>query len=95
MKKGLIFGLTAVGIAAAAALIYKSVKNSKCCCEDDLDENYDGCCGCDDECCDEYEICDIPAEKAEDTGVTADACACGCEEEELDKVEDVVESDEV
>lgn len=95
MKKGLIFGIIAAGAAAAAALIYKSSKNKQCGCEDDIAENCDDCCcGCDDDCCDD-EICEIPAEKAEDTGIVTDACACGCEEEDLDKAEDVVESDEV
>lgn len=93
MKKGLLLGLAVAGIAAAAAVIYKKSKDNCCCDEydDDFDQ-IDGCCCCDD-CCDDE--CDIPADKAEDAGVVVDACACGCEEEELDKMEDVVESNEV
>ncbi len=42
------------------------------------------------------DINDIPAEKAEESVIITDACACGCSEEEiLDKVEDTVESDEI
>ena len=48
------------------------------------------CCDCDED------INDIPAEKAEESVIITDACACGCSEEEiLDKVEDTVESDEI
>ena len=97
MKKGLILGLIAGAPAAgAAALIYSKKKNEYCCCDDLEDEDLacDDCCG---DCCDcDEDINDIPAEKAEESVIITDACACGCSEEEiLDKVEDTVESDEI
>lgn len=97
MKKGIIFGLIAGAAAVAAAVIYKKKKDEYCCCDDiDAEElACDDCCG---DCCDydDDDANDIPAEKAEESVIITDACACGCSEEEiLDKVEDTVESDEV
>lgn len=79
MKKGLILGLIAGAAAAgAAALIYSKKKNEYCCCDDLEDEDLacDDCCG---DCCDcDEDINDIPAEKAEESVIITDACACVC-----------------
>lgn len=94
MNKGLVFGLiagAAATAAAAAAVLYVKKKNEYCCCDDFDDElSCDECC----DCCDCEDDCEIPAEKAEETVVAADACACS-EEELLDNVTESVESDEV
>ncbi len=87
MKKGIIFGLIAAGVATAAAVIYKSKKNNYYCDNDNFDKEFDDyddcgdcCCGCDDgDCCDEDCNCEIPAEKAESAEFVGDACACDCE----------------
>ncbi len=101
MKKGLVLGLLAGAAATAAAVIYLKKKNECCCYDDDFDADLecDSCCG---DCCDCEDDCDcdctdIPAEKAEESVITPDACAaCGCSEEEaLDSIVEPVESDEV
>lgn len=90
MKKGLLLGLAIAGVAAAAAVIYKNAKDKRCYC-DEFDDDFDDIdCDC---CCDDCCAGEIPADKAEDAGVI-DACVC-CEEEELDKIDEPVESDEV
>lgn len=74
MSKGLVFGLIAgaAAVTAAAAIYFKKKNNDLCCCDDDdFDENELDCEYCsDDDCCNCDEKCtEIPAEKAEDSGV--------------------------
>ena len=97
MKKGLIIGLIAGAAAVAGAAVFLRKRHECDCCDDDFDDDElacDDCCGdcceCDDE---EDEANEIPAEKADESVIVTDACACGATEEEaLNNIEDKPES---
>lgn len=68
MKKLFVFGLIAAGAAVAAAAIYKSRKNQDYICDEDC---CDDDCFCDD-CCEECgDICEIPAENADESCIAS------------------------
>lgn len=67
MKKALIFGIAAAGAAAIAAIVLKAkskhyICDDECECDDCYDVDCD--CGCSEN------ICDIPAEKAEESCIS-------------------------
>ena len=87
MKKGLIIGLIAAVAAIAAAAVFVRKRHE---CELACDDCCGDCCECDDE---EDKANEIPAEKADESVIVTDACACGATEEEaLNNIEDKPES---